>query len=57
MRVATWSVRRGVMAMTDTAWLVVAVAAGVSIAATWVSRELTIHRRRQERSTGEERRE
>jgi hypothetical protein len=45
------------MTMRDTAWLVLAVAAGVLIAVAWVSRERAIHRRRRQRSNGEERRE
>jgi hypothetical protein len=43
--------------MSDTAWLVLAVAAGVVLATAWVSRERAIHRRRRQRSSGEERRE
>jgi len=42
------------MAMTDTAWLILAVAVGMLVAAVWVARERAIHRRRR-RARGEER--
>jgi hypothetical protein len=45
------------MTMSDAAWLALAVTSGVLIAAAWVSRERVIHRRRRQRSTGEEKRE
>lgn len=35
--------------MSDTGWLIVAVAAGGLLVAGWVSRELAIHRRRRQR--------
>jgi hypothetical protein len=41
-------------AVTDTAWLILAVAAGALIAAAWVVRERAIHRRRRRRSEEEE---
>lgn len=44
------------MTMSDTAWLVVAVAVGMLVALGWVSRERAIHRRRR-RSNGEETKE
>ena len=37
--------------MSDTAWLVVAVVAGVALAVFWVKRELWIHRRRARSAT------
>lgn len=45
------------MTMSDTAWLVVAVAVGMLVALGWVSRERAIHRRRRQRSNGEETKE
>jgi len=42
------------IAMTDTAWPIVAVVGGALIAATWIARERAIRRRRQQRSHGEE---
>ena len=44
------------MTMSDAAWLIVAVAAGLLLAAAWVSRERAIHRRRR-RSAEEETRQ
>jgi len=44
------------MTMSDAAWLIVAVAAGLLLAVVWVSRERAIHRRRR-RSAEEETRE
>ncbi|MGH7305427.1 MAG: hypothetical protein ACRELZ_19250 [Candidatus Rokuibacteriota bacterium] len=41
------------MAMSDTAWLFLAVAVGMVVAAAWVSRERAIHRRRRPRPIGE----
>jgi len=45
------------MTMSDTAWLVIAVAVGMLVALGWVSRERAIHRRRRQRSNGEETKE
>ena len=45
------------MTMTDTAWLILAVAVGMLLAAAWVSRERAIHRRRRRRSGEKETRE
>jgi hypothetical protein len=45
------------MTMRDAAWLALAVTSGVVIAAAWVWRERTIHRRRRQRFAGEEKRE
>jgi hypothetical protein len=44
------------MALSDTAWLVLAIAVGILVGVAWVSRERAIHRRRR-RSRGEETRE
>jgi len=44
------------MTMSDTAWLIVAVAAGILFATAWIARERAIHRRRR-RARGEERKE
>jgi hypothetical protein len=44
------------MTMTDAAWLILAVAVGMLLAAAWVARERAIHRRRR-RSGGEETRQ
>ena len=44
------------MTMSDAAWLIVAVAAGLLLAVVWVSRERAIHRRRR-RSAEEETRQ
>lgn len=35
--------------MSDTAWLVLALVAGIVIAVAWITRELSIHRRRRMR--------
>ena len=45
------------MTMSDTAWLIVAVAVGMLVALGWVSRERAIHRRRRRRPNGEETKE
>ena len=44
------------MTMTDTAWLILAVAVGMLMAAGWIARERAIHRRRRW-ARGEERKE
>jgi hypothetical protein len=43
--------------MSDTAWLVVAVAVGMLVALGWVSRERAIQRRRRRQLNGEETKE
>ena len=35
--------------MSDTGWLILAIAAGIVIAAGWIAREVWIHRRRRSR--------